>query len=321
MADTFVNFTGAGTLYNDLRRRAARAGGNLAPEFSTTSTYAVGDFCIYKDALYRCTTAITTPGAWSSSKWTAVKTMSEVKTLKTDKLDSIDVAAVFSESQTYNVGEYVTHNNHLFRCKTAITTAGAWDSTKWTSVKAMSEVKRLKDGKAEQSDLEALSSDVTNLSNTKVTRTELAATFSTAQTYDVGDYVTYNNALYRCTTAITTPGAWSSSKWVAVVAMDDVADIKEEVVETSRDVADIQEDVSDLKSAINSAASEASGQEMLAELIAETGLTDTALAVIGLTFGALPSDETAGDIRDAIALEADRLSAIFDLWLAEKESA
>ena len=95
MADTFVNLTGAGTLYKDLRQRAARAGGNMAPEFSTASTYAVGDFCIYKDVLYRCTTAITTAGAWSASKWTAVKTMNEVADIKAYIVEtSRDVADV-----------------------------------------------------------------------------------------------------------------------------------------------------------------------------------------------------------------------------------
>lgn len=87
MADPFVNPTGAGILYRDLRQRAARAGGNMAPEFSATSTYAVGDFCIYKDVLYRCTTAITTAGAWNSNKWISVKTMSEVKRLKDGKAE------------------------------------------------------------------------------------------------------------------------------------------------------------------------------------------------------------------------------------------
>ena len=76
-----------------------------------------------------------------------------------------------------------------------------------------------------------------------------------------------------------------------------------------------------LLSAINDTATEETAQEMLSAILSETGLTESALAVIGMTFDALPSDETAQEIRDAIKLEADRLSDIFDLWLAEKESA
>lgn len=42
----------------------------LAPAFSTTSTYAVGDEVSYEGNNYRCKTAIETAGAWDSSKWT-----------------------------------------------------------------------------------------------------------------------------------------------------------------------------------------------------------------------------------------------------------
>lgn len=41
----------------------------LGSEYSVTSTYAVGDYCIYNGILYQCTTAITTPEEWDNSKW------------------------------------------------------------------------------------------------------------------------------------------------------------------------------------------------------------------------------------------------------------
>ena len=44
---------------------------SAAPAFSTSSTYAVGEHCTYNGGLYRCTTAVTTAGAWDASKWTA----------------------------------------------------------------------------------------------------------------------------------------------------------------------------------------------------------------------------------------------------------
>lgn len=41
--------------------------------------------------------------------------------------------------------------------------------------------------------------------------------FSSASAYSVGDYVIYNNLLYKCTTAITTPGDWTgSANWERV---------------------------------------------------------------------------------------------------------
>ena len=37
--------------------------------YSSSSTYAVGDMCVYNNELYVCTTAITTAEAWTSSHW------------------------------------------------------------------------------------------------------------------------------------------------------------------------------------------------------------------------------------------------------------
>ena len=70
MADISIIQLSDNTQYNI---KDAKASGNLANEFSTTSTYAVGDLVIYQGDLYQCTTAITTAGAWDSSKWTQIK--------------------------------------------------------------------------------------------------------------------------------------------------------------------------------------------------------------------------------------------------------
>lgn len=39
--------------------------------YDSTSTYNIGDFCIYNNTLYRCKTKITTAEAFNSSKWDA----------------------------------------------------------------------------------------------------------------------------------------------------------------------------------------------------------------------------------------------------------
>ena len=51
---------------------------SIAPLFSTSSTYAVGDYVIYSGQLYRCTTAITTAAAWDASKWAAVGVITDL---------------------------------------------------------------------------------------------------------------------------------------------------------------------------------------------------------------------------------------------------
>lgn len=44
----------------------------VADEYSTSSTYAVGDYCLHDGKLYVCTSAVTTAGAWNSNKWTEI---------------------------------------------------------------------------------------------------------------------------------------------------------------------------------------------------------------------------------------------------------
>lgn len=45
---------------------------NTADTYSASATYAVGDYVLYGNQLYKCTTAITTAEAWTSGHWTAV---------------------------------------------------------------------------------------------------------------------------------------------------------------------------------------------------------------------------------------------------------
>ena len=56
---------------------------------------------------------------------------------------------------------------------------------------------------------------------TKANAVSLAPAFSPSSTYAVGDYVTYEGLLYKCTTAVTTAGAWTgSANWTVVTATD-----------------------------------------------------------------------------------------------------
>ena len=41
----------------------------VSDEYSATNTYAVGDYCIHENALYKCKTAITTGEVFDSNKW------------------------------------------------------------------------------------------------------------------------------------------------------------------------------------------------------------------------------------------------------------
>lgn len=51
---------------------------SVADEYSTSGTYAVGDYVIYEGELYRCTTAIANAEAWTAGHWTKVALANDV---------------------------------------------------------------------------------------------------------------------------------------------------------------------------------------------------------------------------------------------------
>lgn len=72
---------------NDLVLQDNAARGSLAPAYSASSTYAVGDMVLKDGQLYECNTAISTAEAWTAAHWTAVTVGGELTDLKEDILD------------------------------------------------------------------------------------------------------------------------------------------------------------------------------------------------------------------------------------------
>ena len=62
------------------------------------------------------------------------------------------IAATYSSSSTYKVGDYCIHDGGLYRCTTAITTAEAWTSGHWTAAKIGPDVSELKSAITNQID-------------------------------------------------------------------------------------------------------------------------------------------------------------------------
>ena len=52
--------------------------GSIAADYSTSKTYAVGDYAWYDGKLYRCTTAIASAESWNSAHWTAAAISDEI---------------------------------------------------------------------------------------------------------------------------------------------------------------------------------------------------------------------------------------------------
>ena len=53
-----------------------------AAAYSSSATYAVGDYCFHDGSLYRCITAITTAEAWTAAHWTAAVLGDDIGDLK-----------------------------------------------------------------------------------------------------------------------------------------------------------------------------------------------------------------------------------------------
>ena len=45
----------------------------IADDFSTSSTYSVGDYVMYDYKLYKCISSVSTAGAWNASDWEECK--------------------------------------------------------------------------------------------------------------------------------------------------------------------------------------------------------------------------------------------------------
>lgn len=87
-----------------------------AAAYSSSATYAVGDYCFHNGSLYRCTTAITTAEAWTAAHWTAVALGNDVSDLKSAINAQSDVIHEITETYTpHNLYDYtkVEQNKYL----------------------------------------------------------------------------------------------------------------------------------------------------------------------------------------------------------------
>ena len=159
--------------------------------------------------------------------------MGAAETSVAAKLDASSAAPAFNSAAPYDVGNYVTHDGTLYRCTTAVATPGEWNDENWTvenmtspdATLDVTSAGRLRlvdtDGTVlwqQGYDLAAESS--ATLSCDKVNLFVFAATtvpaFDDTATYDVDERVTYGGAIYKCTTAVETAGAWTgAANWTA----------------------------------------------------------------------------------------------------------
>lgn len=96
----------AQTTANTADGKASGAIASISEAFLDSSTYAVGDLVIYNNLLYKCHTAVVTPGAWTgSANWsrTDVDTLLSETPKALGDLDNVDL-------DTPAVGQVLAYN-------------------------------------------------------------------------------------------------------------------------------------------------------------------------------------------------------------------
>ena len=77
----------------------------IADTYSTSSTYAVGDYCIYNDTLYKCTTAVDIAEEFDGTKWTATNIMAELD------VEDITSEITFKETVVSDTTQFIRQGN------------------------------------------------------------------------------------------------------------------------------------------------------------------------------------------------------------------
>ena len=88
----------------DAEAAAAFVPNVIATAYSTSGTYAVGDYCTKDGYLYRCNTAISTAEAWTAGHWTQVKVGGEISDLKSAVVNDTNGIDTFKLYGSFAVG-------------------------------------------------------------------------------------------------------------------------------------------------------------------------------------------------------------------------
>ena len=84
--------------------------------FSDSATYAVDEYCIYNDKLYKCVTAITTAGAWDATKWEQTQIGAEFTEINTNltNLHINPYSLITSQQVSTTEATYNTYDSRKF---------------------------------------------------------------------------------------------------------------------------------------------------------------------------------------------------------------
>ena len=180
-----------------------------APDFSSSSTYFVGDYVTYLGRLYKCTTAVTTAGSWTgSTNWTETDMSSPDATL--DIMNTGGLRVVGADGSILWMQGYDLEDASGDSSSSMASLTLSNESVKgYEFVVNSTDVVSLVLPSAPSGKVGDFVLDVTNPS--------IGNEFSESSTYSSGTQVLHDGGLYSCTSAVSAAGSWTgSTNWSLV---------------------------------------------------------------------------------------------------------
>lgn len=210
----------------------------IAAAYSTSKTYAVGEYVTRSGSLYRCTTAITEPEAWTSGHWSKTTVGAESRGSVMSGGSISTNAALLALTGDGSLGNlplnkafYISSGVHPSSSQTAIPDEPIFRF--FGTVITIAQSATAKSAALQMAMLggSTMGDELYYRRGTstgwqpwiQVARSAfLAPVYSSSSTYAIGDYVTYNGVLYCCKSEIDAAESWTSGHWEAVTVGDDL---------------------------------------------------------------------------------------------------
>lgn len=178
---------------------------SIAPEYDETQEYKKFNYCIYNNTMYVCLEDTT--GPFDETKWQETKVSYEL-----DNVSLKIVAEEWDGSKTYSIGDYVMYDKILYKCisneEGSETAYPNITTSKWKTIFIMDEIPNIatteKAGIVKVGNNLTIEEDGTLSANADLSI--IAEEWDKTKMYSIGDYVLYNNKLYKCLSSKTGAG-------------------------------------------------------------------------------------------------------------------
>ena len=125
----------------------------------------------------------------------------------------------YSDSSTYEVGDFAIKNSFIYRCKTAVETAESFDSEKWVQIPnySTSLTYPVNSCVFYSGAIYTNTIAVTVAESFSKAKWHLVENYSASSTYALNDFVIHNGRPYKCITAINEGETFAANKWEALL--------------------------------------------------------------------------------------------------------